>query len=438
MVTHTFLTQQEILNGNLQKWQIEFLLSKANVRILSCARQIGKSLISRTAVVQHALDNPNQTILYLAGTHNQAYQVGYRPLAEAYDSILDPRHVRAFNKSSLTIEFNNGSRIIFRGTEPISLEKLRGFSAHLVVLDEYAIMPAEVMTVIQPILSATMGKTIVLATPKGLNHFYDIVQKGIPGSLTFEKGHRSWMVPITEADIPFKEERIEQAKSILSKEAFDQEYMLSFQALVGKVYKGYDVTLNSSDKQLDPEKPLFIGLDFNVAMMHAVVCQIYMEGGRPVPHVVDEIALKNADTQMMTDEINRRYKVWKEKNKIINIYPDASGAARKTSALGNTDHTILQRGGLTLQTLSKNPIISDRINAVNAKFCNAKGVRELFVSPRCSYLVKSLSSQAYDAKTNAPEKGSGLNDLSGPVDALGYFINKEYPINKSYGFSYNI
>jgi hypothetical protein len=52
------------------------------------------------------------------------------------------------------------------------------------------------------------------------------------------------------------------------------------------------------------------------------------------------------------------------------------------------------------------------------------------VNHKCRYLVKSLEQQAYNAQ-GQPEKGrGGVNDVSGPVDALGYCIHKLAPLQR--------
>lgn len=440
MKNASILSEPEILRrGKLQVWQQEALFSKARVRSLAASRQIGKSVTLRAICLKEMLENPGIQILYLCPTIKQCKAIGFRPMFLANDSIFPEHLIKSINKTEMSVELTNGSRIMFAGTEAI--EKLRGLTCDLLILDEYAIMSSEVMTVLEPIISARNGRIVIAATPKGYNHFHDIIQKGILGTAQFVKGYRSWIVPIDDERVvvPFKEQRIANAKSTMSIYAYEQEYRCSFSALKGAVYPSYSVVHNQSNKELNRDMPLFIGLDFNVGKMCAVVAQRYPiehknEQGRIIRrtediHIVDEVVIENTNTQAMANELKRRYGTqWEGR---IFIYPDASGSARKTSAtLGSTDHTILQSSGFNLQVPKKNPEISDRVNAVNAKLCNAAEERMLFVHPRCKTLIQSLTSQAYD-KNGKPEKKNGVDDLSGPVDALGYMINFIYPINSN-------
>jgi len=71
--------------------------------------------------------------------------------------------------------------------------------------------------------------------------------------------------------------------------------------------------------------------------------------------------------------------------------------------------------------------VKDRINAMNAMFCNAEQARRYRVNAdRCPTYADNLEQQIWD-KNGEPDKKQG-NDHSN--DAGGYFIHKEYPIVK--------
>lgn len=389
---------------------------------------LGKSLLLRTITLKEALETPNLNILYLLPTIKMAKNIAFRPLALVENSVIPKEYIREINKTDLTIELINGSRIVCAGTE--ALDRLRGFTVDVLILDEYAFMDEEVLAVLEPVVSARNGRIVVCSTPKGKNHFYEIIQKGLKGSGTYTSGYRSWVIPITDERVvlPNKELRIQNAMATLSKTAFDQEYLVSFSSAQGLVYSSYSTNDSVSLRGLDKDKALFIGLDLNVAFMCAVVGQRFVnKDGIEELHIVDEVVQYDTTTEKMAQEINRRYQQWKGK---IFVYPDASGAARKTSS-SQTDHLILQNAGLVVKSEKANPLIVDRVNTVNSLFQTADGRRRLFVNNNCTTLIRSLTSQLYDKKTNQPEKGSGHSDLSGPVDSLGYLVCGLYPMRKS-------
>lgn len=182
------------------------------------------------------------------------------------------------------------------------------------------------------------------------------------------------------------------------------------------VYYAFDGVLNHSDSSYkDFEKHvLHIGMDFNVGKCSAVVHVI--DGHTPI--AIDEFT-KIKNTEAMVDAIKTRY----PDNKII-VYPDASGGSRKTSS-STTDHLILRQGGFKVMAPSKNPYVKDRINSMNAMFCNAKNERRYLINTtKCPIYTQCLIQQGYD-RNGDPDKS---NDLDHSNDAAGYFINMRFPI----------
>lgn len=90
----------------------------------------------------------------------------------------------------------------------------------------------------------------------------------------------------------------------------------------------------------------------------------------------------------------------------------------------------LKQAGFNVVVNSSNPPVKDRVNSMNAMFCNANGERRYKVNvKRCPVYAESLEQQVWDDK-GEPDKKSG-NDH--PNDAGGYFIVKQFPIVKPTG-----
>ena len=150
--------------------------------------------------------------------------------------------------------------------------------------------------------------------------------------------------------------------------------------------------------------------------MTAVVCIIE----RDIVVVVDEIQIYSSNTQEMCEEIRSRYR-----NKNIVVYPDPSARQRKTSAGGRTDLSILKNAGYNVRVRNAHPLVRDRINAVNTKLKNTKGVRTLFIANKCKNVIKSIERQIYKEGTSLPDKENNYDHMN---DALGYLIEFLYPI----------
>ena len=192
----------------------------------------------------------------------------------------------------------------------------------------------------------------------------------------------------------------------------------------GTIYQAYNrVLIRCSDTVQDGEA-IFIGMDFNVGKMAAIV-HVKRENK---PRVVDEIV--NAyDTPDMIRRIKERF--WRQsggnwmKTRQIRIYPDASGGSRKTVNASETDLALLRAEGFQVCAPAANPPVKDRINAMNGMFCNATGERRYLVNDdKCPTYADCLEQQPW-AANGEPDKTTGHDHA---CDAGGYFISHDFPI----------
>lgn len=185
----------------------------------------------------------------------------------------------------------------------------------------------------------------------------------------------------------------------------------------GSVYCNYDRGLNHSAREVNEKDALFIGMDFNVGQMAAVV-HVKEKNG---PIAVDEI-VGALDTPDMIRAIQSRY----PKNKSIRIYPDASGQSRKTNDASTSDLRLLSQAGFSVIANKSNPYVKDRVLAMQMLF-NKGGVRSYLVNEsKCPTYADNLEQQVY-SKAGEPDKTAGKDHTN---DAAGYFISYDYPINK--------
>lgn len=193
----------------------------------------------------------------------------------------------------------------------------------------------------------------------------------------------------------------------------------------GTVYPQYDRELNDCDDEHDGKEPAYIGMDFNVGKMSSII-HVKRSGE---PRAVGEI-LGAYDTPDMIKQIKRR--LWDEvsdgefkKLCEVYIYPDASGGSRKSVDASTSDIALLRAAGFHVMAKSKNPPVKDRINSVNAMFCNAEQQRRYKVNSKlCPMYVEAREQQVYN-KLGEPDKA---NDRDHPNDAADYFIYYEYPL----------
>ena len=183
----------------------------------------------------------------------------------------------------------------------------------------------------------------------------------------------------------------------------------------GSVYPEFDRIANGSNETILPGEDLYIGLDFNVTKMAAVVF-VQRNGW---PHAVAELT-GIFDTPAMTKALKARFP-----NNRCFIYPDASGAARKSQNASVSDIALLKSAGFHVYHNHSNPAVKDRVLAINVMIKNADGIRRFFVNVNtCPMFVEGLEKQAYD-KNGEPDKTSGLDHC---LDAGGYFVSYVFPV----------
>ena len=225
-------------------------------------------------------------------------------------------------------------------------------------------------------------------------------------------------------------EEVMAAKAEMDIAKFRAEYLASFTAgAAHRVIHAFDERCHITElAEDDGVSEIVIGADFNTSELCAVVGRRIGRHGTSYGGllVFDCISLINSHTQALADEIINRYPGRK-----IRVCPDASGSQRKTSAGGNTDHSILRAAGFIVDTLPSNPAVSDRVNTVNWAFRAADGRVRVLIHPRAQRLITCIQSQVYVRRGNefVPDKGfNGSEDFSGMTDGLGYMICRSLPM----------
>jgi hypothetical protein len=188
-----------------------------------------------------------------------------------------------------------------------------------------------------------------------------------------------------------------------------------------RVYEYYDRQVNGTGETLAdyPKADLWVGLDFNVNKMAAVI-------GVYLPNkllILDElIGTKEQpilDTPTMIKLLKQRYPTRR-----IHICPDASGENRNANGW-LTSIGELQRAGFTCHHDASNPRVDLRVSNVNRMLFNVhqKNMPELYVNDKyCPFVTEVLEQQPYNAK-GEPDKDSGLDHAG---DALGYLVMQTF------------
>lgn len=259
------------------------------------------------------------------------------------------------------------------------------------------------------------------SSPEGHNWFYDVAQAKPPPGLKLYRART--------ADNPhLSPSYLRDMRATMTDAEFDAYAEGKFVNLTtGLVYQSFSRATHCKPCANPFEGQLVVGCDFNVGRMCFVIGRRLFDE----IHWFAEVTGVNTNTYRQAEvlletvvRLRRRApsgpfdpRRWVSG---IRVHTDASGGSRKTSAT-ESDIQILTRFGFTVTPSTSNPPIKDRVYSVEKMLRGRGGRPRMFVDARgCPELVRALEGQGWSGSPPLPEKGKGLDDLSGPVDAIGY------------------
>ena len=394
----------------LTKLQQDIASDEHRFKVVVAGRRWGKTFLSIRQLCYYAKD-PNKDVFYITSSYRAAKMIVWKPLKKR---LTELRWVRKINESELKIDLINGSSISLKGAE--NPDSLRGPSLYYCVFDEVADINPEVwMSVIRPALADQEGHAMFIGTPKGKgNWLYDLycLQEELPDVW------RGWQ-HTTLSNGFVSEDEVAQARRDMSEKQFRQEFEATFETTENRVAYAFNREHNVKQAPYIDTSIIHIGMDFNVSPATAA---IFVETDSETAYQIDEIQMYSSNTGEMIDEIIARYP-----NSKKFVYPDPSGNQRRTSAGGMTDHTLLHNAGFIVKSPRKHDPVRDRINAINARFCSADGVRRLFIHKDNKYSIESLDKYTYKEGTQVPDKDSGWDHM---FDAMSYYVAYRWPLRR--------
>lgn len=397
---------------SLLAWQQDVWYDHSRFRTVVAGRRSGKSILALNEGLRAAQSGMKKNVVYVAPSIRQAKSIMWQYLKEA----IPPDNIFSKNENDLEIVLKGTmSHISLRGAE--NIDSLRGLAIDFLICDEIQDIPLDAIEVV--LLPACMDRQadgLFIGTPKGKgdNTAYIFYMRGLT-----EDGWKSWQINAYEAGTIPKEE-LDKAKKFMSEKDFNQELMASFETLEGRIYYAFNARENVDKEVVDNGGMIYVGMDFNVNPMTAVIANPLKNG----LNVFDEIVIRDSNTRELCTEIRKRYP-----EREIVVFPDPSGKSRRSSASsGVTDHTIIRdEFKWSVVAPSKAPKVADRINDVNTLLRDADGNRKLKINPNCKQLIKCLDNHTYKEGTTLPDKTLGYDHMN---DALGYIITSEYSMIK--------
>ena len=321
-----------------------------------------------------------------------------------------------YNVSKHTIKTAYGNIKIFQMVKP---DKIIGVSLSYCGFDEYDISSYKYC---EMAFNKALGRMrdcedpeiYICTTPEGMKYTYTLMIEKADENKFLVKGKTKDNFYLPKSYLKLLEENYD--KRLLK--AYSLGEFVNLQQ--GQTYYQLNRDTNIREVQYDRSRPVRVGIDWNVDPECAVLFQLYEK--QPQIKVFDSIALTHSGsgdllTERMVQTIKQKYP-----NSEYIAYPDATGHKRGSSSMFS-DIDLLMKGGFKVKALRTNPLVVDRVNAVNRALDG-----NLIIDSKCKGLIEDLEKTCNKEGTREIDKSNKA--LTHYSDALGYAVHWEKPIIK--------
>ena len=219
------------------------------------------------------------------------------------------------------------------------------------------------------------------------------------------------------------------------------------EAADGNVYSSFDEMKHVRPLRRDDRMQLFVAMDFNVDPMSVVIGQYDLGNGMGYTQrleILEEISLLDSNTpNMMLVLIPRLLEYQRGYTLQVHVFGDAAGTQRGTQSTKTNwqivaDHFALHPN-IHYKFLRRktNPLIRDRVNAVNTMLMAADGTIRMYVDEqKCPELILDFKKVRWDEDSSGNK--SGQLDKSDKKrthisDAAGYAVEYLFSLKTKSG-----
>lgn len=241
-------------------------------------RRAGKTVACINELIKGALTCPltEPRFAYAAPFYAQAKDVAWSYLKR----FTAPLPGVSVNEGELRVDLPNGGRVRLYGLD--NYDRLRGGYFDGIVLDEYGDAdPRAWQEVIRPALSDRKGWAVFIGTPKGRNHFAELMYGDADGEWKGAINDAEWFTATLKASETglLDKDELADARKTMTEDQYEAEYECSFQAAVIGSYFGREMNAAEKDKRVtrvpwEPKIPVDTGWDLGIGDSTAVwFCQ---------------------------------------------------------------------------------------------------------------------------------------------------------------------
>ena len=350
--------------------------------VVKSKRQCGKSFIASLILIYFSLNKRDTVSMLIEPTLNQS-----RRMFKDITKMLDGSNIITnANQSLLTIDFINGSELIFKSAE--QFDAIRGYSVSgILIIDEGAYIRDDVYEILFPVRDAHNAPMLIISTPLFCDgYFYRLYKSS--NSTVFD-----WCEYDTSMFL--SDEKLEQYRNTLSDLKFRSEYLGQFITDGGYVFR--NITKCVLSDSIVKGEPVCVGIDWAVGNDGDDTVLSFLDANA---NAVEFIRINNMSPVEQIDTIVNKLntipslkKVVVEQNSIGNVYFDM--LKHKYSR-----HSIITKFNTTNE--SKRRIIEQLATAFQNENIHIPNDREL-INQLQHYAVEKT-------KTGYTYNGAGAHD----------------------------
>lgn len=257
-------------NFKPRKWQEHCLANLKRFTVCAMHRRAGKTILAINLLVMKALNTPQGNFCYVCPELKQAKRIAWKPLkqiCEQFRKYVDKEgnefDVVEIRESELIVRFANKAEIQLYGAD--NPDNIRGSKFNGAVLDEVAQMPPDLWDeIVYPALMDTQGFALFIGTPKGVNLFSELFERGKGRDSRYKDNWISFKFTCYETDA-LPPEEIENYKNSVSEEKFKREMLCDFSASASDQLISLSSAIEATDRTIDEKllahTPVVIGVD---------------------------------------------------------------------------------------------------------------------------------------------------------------------------------
>lgn len=240
----------------LKSWQEDVFkdikVNQYDTYVVKAKRQVGKSILAIVSLLYYGLEKEKSISVCVEPTLSQCRRV-YKQIINSVGGDGSPV-IKSANSTLLTIEFMNGSEIIFKSAE--QREALRGITVKrgILIIDEAAYITDDIFEIIYPVVDANRCPVLLISTPLFQSgEFYKKYMEGLDDGIV-----KSYNWSEYDTSCFLSDEKLEYYRKTISPLKFRSEYLGEFISEGSYVFGD----LNKALCDWSDDDPKYAGIDW--------------------------------------------------------------------------------------------------------------------------------------------------------------------------------